>query len=380
MRTSILVLLLLLNVGVAQREMNTGIARADPNPPTRFPHRIWAACDFEGPMQAYHWFGPRSESDVPKYPGNKAVMGVAEKPYKNVSAVMTGINPVPGPRMGTENGLYLRYRLQGTNSATFQYFSLSSEDNNRVRVTGLSNRQWAELTVNFSRDAQRNDGTPGVPFKRGERMDDLKVLAGRADSGKEIDLLVDDIILYANEPDRAPEIEPFPNRVIWLAAFDTGISPQAKPKYWPGRYDVVQADSAPQDSWWGVARAVLQRNGGQRKLVALPIHPPRQVGTHTKLRFRYHLGGASDMTVQIFDATVQDNRHVNLSGLAQDQWQTRYVDITKDSIRNDGTKDGPLIAGNLVDELFFFVDREAELHVDEVVLFDARQPYRGEAD
>ena len=235
MRTSTLVLLLLLNVGVAQQEMNTGIAKADPKPPTRFPHRIWAACDFEGPMQAYHWFGPPSESDVPKYPGNMAVMGVAEKPYKNVSAVMTGINPVPGPRMGTENGLYLRYRLQGTNAATFQYFSLSSEDNNRVRVTGLSNGQWAELTVNFSRDAQRNDGTPGVPFKRGERMDDLKVLAVRADSREEIDLLVDDIILYANEPDRAPEIEPFPNSCDLVSCIRDGHLARGEAKVLAGK-------------------------------------------------------------------------------------------------------------------------------------------------
>ena len=105
-------------------------------------------------------------------------------------------------------------------------------------------------------------------------------------------------------------------------------------------------------------------------MARLGIAPPRPVGAHTKLRFRYHLTGGSTMTAQIFDATAQDNRHVNLAGLKQGEWTTQYVDFSRDSKRNDGT-DGPFVAGNLVDDLFFFVDRNATLWVDEVVLFDA---------
>ena len=80
------------------------------------------------------------------------------------------------------------------------------------------------------------------------------------------------------------------------------------------------------------------------------------------------------MTVQIFDATVQDNRHVNLRDLKTGEWTTVYVDFTRDSRRNDGTRD-TFRAGNKVDDLFFFVPREQgrepTLFVDEVVLFDA---------
>ena len=43
--------------------------------------------------------------------------------------------------------------------------------------------------------------------------------------------------------------------------------------------------------------------------------------------------------------------------------------------RNDGAADSPFAAGNKMDDLFFFVrpdgDREVELYVVEVVLFDA---------
>lgn len=50
-------------------------------------------------------------------------------------------------------------------------------------------------------------------------------------------------------------------------------------------------------------------------MISLQIEPPRPVGAKTKLRFRYHLTRASALTLQIFDATVQDNRHVRLNNL-----------------------------------------------------------------
>jgi hypothetical protein len=99
------------------------------------------------------------------------------------------------------------------------------------------------------------------------------------------------------------------------------------------------------------------------------------VGAHTKLRYRYHLTGASAMTVQIFDATVQDNRHIRLGQLKQGEWATQYLDFSRDSRRNDGTPGSAFTAGNLVDDLFFFIEgddaKTATLFVDEVVLFDA---------
>ena len=95
---------------------------------------------------------------------------------------------------------------------------------------------------------------------------------------------------------------------------------------------------------------------------------------YTKLRFRYHLTGASQMTVQLFDLTDHDNRHIHLRDLKSDTWQTVYLDFTRDARRNDG-HDTPFAAGHLVDDLFFFVQSEGErgvdLLIDEVVLFDA---------
>jgi hypothetical protein len=352
-----------------------GSAKAEGSRPARFPHRIWAACDFEGQTPDYAWFGPAESKNIPAYAGNVTALGSRPGP-RNVSSRMTGVNPVPGPMMGKVNKLCLRYFLKGTTEALFQHFSLSSNDNNHVRVSGLIEGKWSDATVNFTRDGRRNDGTPGVPFKEGERMDDFQLYVGRAGDGKDYQLVIDDVIFFAEDPDLPPEKEPFPNRVIFLAAFDTGIDAKRKPKYWPGEFDVVtKSKGAPEGSYWGVARAV-PRKDGKGKWIRLQIAPHRPVGAHTKLRFRYHLTGASSLIAQVFDVTDQDNRHVRLTGLEQGKWNFAIVDFTKDGKRNDG-KDAPFAAGHKVDDLFFFVEpekgREVELFIDEVVLFDAGQ-------
>jgi hypothetical protein len=336
--------------------------------PRWFPHRIWAACDFEGQSPDYAWFGPTEKRNIPAYPGNTTALGADGKPYGDVSALMTGINPVPGPRMGKVNQLYLRYFLEGGSEATFQFFSLTREDNNHIRARGLKQGKWSELSLNFTRDAARNDGSP-EPFAEGERMDDLKVFVGRPGDGRSYQLVVDDVILFANDPALPPEPEPFPNRVIFLASFDTG----PKEKYWPGEFELAERD-LPRGAFWRAARAVLRRDG-KGKLISLPIEPPRPVGKRTKLRFRYHLTGAEKLTVQVFDATDQDNRHIHLTGLKQGAWATAYLDFTRDAKRNDGTRT-PFAAGHRADAVFFFIEPETgrvpELYVDEVVLYDAR--------
>jgi hypothetical protein len=223
--------------------------------PTHFPHRIWAACDFEGRTPDYAWFGPPQRKNIPRYPGNVTALGASAKPYGKFSALMTGINPVPGPRMGKVNQLYLRYFLKGGTDATFQYFSLTREDNNHIHVTDLTEGKWSELTLNFTRDALRNDGS-NEPFAEGERMDDFKVFVGKPGDGKKYELFLDDIIFFAEDPRRPAEKEPFPNRVIFLAAFDTG----EKEKYWPGDFEIVEK-GLPADSYWRVARAVPRKDG-----------------------------------------------------------------------------------------------------------------------
>jgi hypothetical protein len=354
-------------VEAAPAPANRGVAVASAKRPASFPHRIWAACDFEGQTPDYGWFGPIETNRIPKYPGNRTALGVGDKPYQKFSAVMTGINPLPGPRMGKENGLFVRYFLNGGTEATFQHFSLTREDNWHIKVSDLSTGKWSELTLNFTQDARRNDGSSDL-FGEGERMDDFKVFAGSPAEAAKYDLYIDDVIFFANDPVLPSEPEPFPNRVIFLAAFDTG----PKEKYWPGDFEIIE--KPPAGSYWRAARSV-PRKDQPGQFISVQIAPPRPVGSHTKLRFRYHLTGAAAMTVQIFDATVQDNRQIPLRGLKQNEWTTLYLDFSRDSKRNDGTANSQFTAGNIVDDIFFFVTGEerdrAILLIDEVVLYDA---------
>jgi hypothetical protein len=352
-----------------------GTATVEETRPDHFPHRIWAACDFEAQTPDYAWFGPTETKNIPIYSGNLTALGVKEKPYRNFSALMTGINPVPGPMMGKLNKMCCRYYLKGGTEATFQHFSLTVNDNNHIRVSGLTEGKWSEVTLNFTRDAVRNDGSP-KPFQKGERMDDLKVFVGKPKDGKDYELYLDDVIFFDDDADMGREAEPFPNRVIFLAAFDTGIDPKSKPRYWPGAFEVVtKSRGAPDDSYWGVAQAVPHKET-KGKWIRLEVKPPRPVGAHTKLRFRYFLSGTSAMTVQLFDVTDGDNRHIHLKGLTEGTWQWAILDFTKNARRNDG-KETPLASGHRVDDLFFFVKSESgkdvQLYVDEVTLFDAGQ-------
>src|SRR5687767_14776805 len=77
-----------------------GSVRVEATRPRLFPHRIWAACDFESRTRDYGWFGTPERTNIPRYPGNATALRTGPGPYQNFSAVMTGINPVPGPRMG----------------------------------------------------------------------------------------------------------------------------------------------------------------------------------------------------------------------------------------------------------------------------------------
>lgn len=365
-----------------QASAKRGHAAAEPTRPASFPHRIWVAADFEVLPPSCLWFGNPEVSwrlkkwgfGMPDYPGNRTVLCANPRPIRNLrgdSALTTGFNPVPGGRMGKENYLYIRYFLKGTTEATFQYYSLDKQDNNHIHVTGLTEGKWAEATLNFTRDAARNDGSR-QPFGNGERMDDLKIFIGKRNDGREYELFIDDAILFALDPELPPETEPFPNRVIFLAPFDTGL--KDKDAYWPGDFEIVNR-GAPAGSYWGVAQAVAGPQG-RGKSVRLQINPHRAVGAQTKLRFRYHLSGASALTVGIFDVTDRVHRRVQLTNLPKAAWTFAYVDFTADGKRDDG-KESPLATGHRVSDLFFQVEpdngQEAHLYIDEVCLYDAGQ-------
>jgi arylsulfatase A-like enzyme len=178
--------------------------------------------------------------------------------------------------------------------------------------------------------------------------------------------LLGDPLAPAHASDLAEAAQPSERPIIrWT--FESG----RKATDWPGDFEVVE--HAPDGPPSRVARAISERDGKAVRL-RLQIEPPLPVGAHTRLRFSYHLAGTDTMTVQMFDATVQDNRHIHLRDLQQGQWTQVELDFTHDSRHNDGTRD-TFTSGNRVDDLFFLVGGrggpQPVLLIDDVVLCES---------
>jgi hypothetical protein len=106
--------------------------------------------------------------------------------------------------------------------------------------------------------------------------------------------------------------------------------------------------------------------------------PGPPMGPNTRLRFRYWLRGTDRLRVQIFSLTNNYHRRLELSGLPQGSWQEGRVDMT--TLRRPDGSGGPLSEDERIDDIQFYVDRAAELIIDDIVLYDAageseREPF-----
>jgi hypothetical protein len=97
--------------------------------------------------------------------------------------------------------------------------------------------------------------------------------------------------------------------------------------------------------------------------------PGPPMGPATRLRFRYWLRGTDRLRVQIFSLSNNYHRRLELQGLPQGSWQEGRVDMT--TLRRPDGSGGPLSEGERIDDIQFYVDRSAELIIDDIVLYDA---------
>jgi inosine-uridine nucleoside N-ribohydrolase len=100
--------------------------------------------------------------------------------------------------------------------------------------------------------------------------------------------------------------------------------------------------------------------------------PGPPMGKNTRLSFRYWLKGTDTLRVQIYSLTNGHHRHLVLTGLPEEKWQSATVDMTV-ARRPDGTG-GPLSENERIDDIQFYTDPTAELIVDDIVLYDAAAP------
>jgi hypothetical protein len=105
------------------------------------------------------------------------------------------------------------------------------------------------------------------------------------------------------------------------------------------------------------------------KAVVFNPVPGPPMGANTRLSFRYRLERADTIRVQIFSLSSDYHRQLILTGLPQGIWKSAAVDMTT-ARRPDGSG-GPLAADERIDDIQFYVPPEAELLIDDIVLYDA---------
>ncbi len=77
-------------------ERPRGVAKAEAKRPAHFPHRIWAACDFEGQTPDYAWFGVRETKNIPAYAGNSTALAARAESGGNTQRAEDRHEPCAG--------------------------------------------------------------------------------------------------------------------------------------------------------------------------------------------------------------------------------------------------------------------------------------------
>ncbi len=104
-----------------------------------------------------------------------------------------------------------------------------------------------------------------------------------------------------------------------------------------------------------------------RAVIFNPVPGP-PVGARSRIGFRYHLHGTDRIRVQLYSLSRGFHRSVTLTGLKQGAWQWATADMTE-ARRPDGSG-GPRAKDERIDDIQFYVQPDAELLIDDVVLYD----------
>jgi inosine-uridine nucleoside N-ribohydrolase len=113
------------------------------------------------------------------------------------------------------------------------------------------------------------------------------------------------------------------------------------------------------------------RGATYRAVIFNPVPGP-PMGPNTRLSFRYWLKGTDSLRVQIYSLSNGYHRQLVLTDALQGQWGEATVDMTA-ARRPDGSG-GALAADERIDDIQFYVAPQAELVIDDIVLYDAAAP------
>jgi inosine-uridine nucleoside N-ribohydrolase len=337
------------------------LPKAPPNPAQvipadKFPNRVHAFEDYETNIEKRWWMsGVLETANVP--PGSKrACRGVLTQDFDDLQGDMKTMytavifNPVPGPPMGKQPRLSFRYWLKGTDTLRVQIYSLTKGYHRCLTLKGLPQAKWQSATVDMTH-VRRPDGTGG-PLSENERIDDVQFYVD-----PRADLIIDDMVLYdAPVPN---EQRPFPRKILFTGLFDTG----KQGKEWPGTFEIVK-----NGYFWNAAKSVASKVPGSNEL-RVGLRGSRPLGDATELFFRYRLAGTDTVEVRLHNKSLGTDHIVPLKGLKKGEWAETTINFSTDSVDKNGTKLLPR-SGDLVDEVSFWLGAEAELLVDDLLLYE----------
>jgi hypothetical protein len=328
---------------------------AHPVPQGPLPLRVHVYEDYETDIEKRWWLrGVLETNNIPpalsaSVPNCRACRATQSKdfddkmgdPAKSFKAVV--FNPVPGPPMGPNTRLSFRYWLDGTDSLRAQIYSLSKGYHRFLTLTNLPQRVWQSTTVDMM-DARRPDGSGG-PLSEDERIDDIQFYVA-----PDAELLIDDIVLY--EASAGGEAESFPRRVLFTGWFDTGK--QGAGNEWPGDFEIVKHDPP---LTWKAAKSIVNPQTG-RPWIRVRMRGARPLSAANRLRFRYRLSGGDRLDVALANATTGQEWNAPAREWVSGKWAEATVDFQVGE------------GGHLADELRFLAPTNAELLVDDLVLFE----------
>ena len=180
------------------------------------------------------------------------------------------------------------------------------------------------------------------------------------------------------EENRSSLIEPgpFPARVHAFEDYETEIEkrwwlrgqrvtnnvPPSRSASLPNRFACRATESKNFDKKMG------DQSRSWKAVIFNPVPGPPMAG-NTRLAFRYWLQGSDRLRVQIFSLSKGFHRYLTLDGLPQGAWQSACVDMTQ-ARRPDGSG-GALAADERIDDIQFYVAPNAELLIDDIVLYES---------
>lgn len=171
-------------------------------------------------------------------------------------------------------------------------------------------------------------------------------------------------------PSKVIERGNFPVRVHVFEDYDTDI----EKRWWMA--GKLETKDVPEGGRRG-CRASLTKDFDDKmgdrsieyKAVIFNPVPGPPMGPNTRLSFKYKLHGTDKMRVQLYSLTNNYHRCLSLSGLKTDEWTSATVDMTQ--LRRPDGSGGPLSENERIDDIQFYVDREADLLIDDIVLYEA---------